>query len=257
MEKGQIVYFCTDLDNTLIYSYKHDIGEKKILVETMNGKALSYMREDSYGLLQMISGSTCIVPVTTRSLEQYKRIDFGSAIRISYALVANGGILLEDGEINQAWFKETKDIVASVDNELEKAISILNGDSYISFEVRKVDGLFVFTKSSSPNETIEKLKSELDENKVYIDSNGNKIYVFPIMLNKGESLKRFKKHVLDESFLIAAGDSEFDISMLNAADMGLCPEELLFNKGRHIKSYDKKNFTQFMLEEVWKKTREI
>ena len=73
-----MIYFCSDLDNTLIYSYRHDIGNEKVLVETKEGKELSYMTKVSYELLKQVSQKKELIPLTTRSLEQYSRIDFGN-----------------------------------------------------------------------------------------------------------------------------------------------------------------------------------
>ena len=36
---------CVDMDNTIIYSYKHDIGEKKLNVELMDGKSHLFLKE--------------------------------------------------------------------------------------------------------------------------------------------------------------------------------------------------------------------
>ena len=46
-----MVLFVSDLDNTLIYSYKREIGKKKICVELYEGKEISFMTENSYRLL--------------------------------------------------------------------------------------------------------------------------------------------------------------------------------------------------------------
>lgn len=35
--------FCTDLDNTIIYSYKHNIGNDKINVEIYEDREISYI----------------------------------------------------------------------------------------------------------------------------------------------------------------------------------------------------------------------
>ena len=42
-----ILFFC-DLDNTLIYSYKHEIGSKKRCVELYQGREISFMTEQTY-----------------------------------------------------------------------------------------------------------------------------------------------------------------------------------------------------------------
>ena len=36
---------CTDLDNTLIYSYKHELGNEKRNVELYQGREISFITE--------------------------------------------------------------------------------------------------------------------------------------------------------------------------------------------------------------------
>ena len=84
----------TDLDNTLIYSKKIDI-EDKISVEIYDGDDNSFMSRYSYELLHRLNKSILFVPVTTRTIIQYSRIEFGILPR--YSLCANGGVLLENG----------------------------------------------------------------------------------------------------------------------------------------------------------------
>ena len=87
----------TDLDNTLIYSRKTFI-EDKINVEIYNGEEISFMSKYSNELLCKLSAHLLIVPITTRTYPQYKRINFG--ILPEYVLCANGGILLKNGIIS-------------------------------------------------------------------------------------------------------------------------------------------------------------
>ena len=72
-----MIVFHTDLDNTIIYSYKHDIGMRKRNVEFYQGREISYITEETYRLLQQVKNEMLIVPTTTRTLEQYQRIDLG------------------------------------------------------------------------------------------------------------------------------------------------------------------------------------
>ena len=46
--------------------------------------------------------------------------------------------------------------------------------------------------------------------------------MLPTSLSKGNAIERLRKYLKAE-FIIAAGDSEFDISMVEAADLGLVP----------------------------------
>lgn len=66
---------CVDMDNTIIYSYKHDIGEKKLNVELYNGREISFISERTYSLLKEVNDKMLIVPTSTRTEEQYRRIN--------------------------------------------------------------------------------------------------------------------------------------------------------------------------------------
>ncbi|WP_312653123.1 HAD hydrolase family protein [Aminipila sp.] len=242
--------FCSDLDNTLIYSYKHDIGKDKVLVECMGGKELSYMTTSAHNLLIDIASDKMFVPITTRSLAQYSRIDFGRDISIKYALVSNGGILLEEGKINEEWLAESRKIAKDAEEELEKGIQLLKNDPNVYFEVKKADDLFIFTKSNDSYKTIEQLKLSLNTEKVYIDKNGVKVYIFPKILDKGSSIQRLRNYISGDYTFISAGDSKFDIPMIEKADIGICPKELEEVNNVRIKKFSKLTFTEDMLKYV-------
>ena len=65
----------TDLDNTIIYSYKHDIGNDKINVEIYKEKQISFITRKTYSLLKKLNKDILIVPTSTRTIEQYNRIN--------------------------------------------------------------------------------------------------------------------------------------------------------------------------------------
>jgi len=263
--------FVSDLDNTLIYSYKRDIGPQKRLVEVKEGKELSFMTEYSCRLLCQIADRCCFVPATTRSLEQYGRIRFfigtagspsaegdggeaggsgrrerklrsaaedGEAVGDSgcgertlfpaapeYALVSNGGNLLRRGVPDNQWYEDSLRLCAPAEECLKEAERLLAADPRVNFDVRRVDGLFVFTKSDDPQGTMAGLRAGLDSGNVRILNNGSKIYVLPGALDKGTALLRLRK-LLGAELVLAAGDSEFDVPLLLAADEAWMPRQL-------------------------------
>ena len=90
-----MVLFYTDLDNTMIYSYKHEIGVEKRCAEIYHEREISYITKETYRLLQKIKAKEeqlVMVPTTTRTTEQYQRIHLGIG-DLPYALVCNGGVL--------------------------------------------------------------------------------------------------------------------------------------------------------------------
>lgn len=219
-----MIIFHSDLDNTLIYSYKHEIGSEKRCVELYRGRELSYMTEKSLELLERIRERVLFVPTTTRTVEQYDRIRLGTT-RAAYALVCNGGILLENGREDDGWYQESLAGISDCAGELKNAERILEEDPDRNFELRFIRKLFIFTKSGNPCNTISRLKKALNLAQVDVFGNGAKVYVLPRYLNKGTAVLRFREKLKAER-MIACGDSEFDIPMLDAADIPIAPRTL-------------------------------
>ena len=75
-----MVLFHTDLDNTMIYSYKHEIGADKRCAKFIMGGRFRILQKETYRLLQQIKAKEeqlVMVPTTTRTTEQYQRIHLG------------------------------------------------------------------------------------------------------------------------------------------------------------------------------------
>ena len=216
-----MVVLHTDLDNTIIYSYKHEIGPAKRNVELYQGREVSFITERTYGLLQQVRKEMLVVPTSTRSIEQYQRIDLGVG-PFPYALVCNGGILLADGKRDDAWYQASLGLIGQSESVLQKALCLLEEDSRRKFELRFIERLFVFTKCGEPQRVVEDLRDALHTELVDVFHNGGKVYVVPRALNKGKAVQRFREYI-HADFVVAAGDSEFDISMLEEADVGLAP----------------------------------
>ena len=219
-----MIIFHTDLDNTLIYSYRHDIGKDKKCVEIYHGRAISFVTPKTWELLKMLKENITVIPTTTRTIEQYERIDFGLG-KFRYALVCNGGVLLENGKENWDWYWQSHKMVTECQEEMEKSRHLLYNDPDRIFEIRDIRDLFIFTKSRNPQHTVETLKDSLKTERLDIFSNGTKIYVVPKKLTKGTAVQRFKEKLRAEK-IISAGDSEFDIPMLNCSDIGIAPKWL-------------------------------
>lgn len=239
----------SDLDNTLIYSYKKDIGENKKCVEIYQGREISFMTNYAYDALFKVREKMKFIPTTTRTKEQYDRINFGGRPP-EYALVCNGGILLNNGKIVKNWYNESLELIKGANDELLKSIKLLENDENINFEIRFLNNLFVFTKSEKPLETIQKIKGKLNEKQVDVFNNGIKIYVVPKNLNKGKAIERIRK-LLNPKMIISAGDSEFDYPMLLKSDVAFMPKQLhqkYKQKYSHIKVCEQENFSEEILK---------
>ena len=215
--------FASDLDNTLIHSYKNSkIGD--VCVEMKDGRELSFMSSDNYNLLKYIVKQCEFVPITTRSLEQYQRINLGVVPK--YAIVAHGAILLIDGKIDEQWVLETRKLIS------KKLPEIHEND--ILYDVRYVDDFFIFGKSNDVFKAVKYLQTFIDNKDFIACSVQNKFYVMPKQLKKGTAMERLKNRI-NEKFVICAGDSFLDISMLEIADIAISPKNIeLKNKNHQI-----------------------
>ena len=192
-----MIAFHTDLDNTLIYSYKHDIGPRKRNVELYQGREISYITEETYHLLQLVKNEMLIVPTTTRTLEQYQRIDLGIG-PFPYALVCNGGVLLVNGVPDEAWYQDSLHLVSDSREEMNLAMELLEREPRRKFELRYIEKLFIFTKCNDPETVVNDLKTSLDTKYVDVFSNGEKVYVVPQTLNKGTAVDRLREKLKPE-----------------------------------------------------------
>ncbi len=212
---------CTDLDNTIIYSYKHDIGNEKMNVELYKEREISFITKQTFELLKKVKEEFLVIPTSTRTIEQYERIDLKIGT-FKYALVCNGSVLLVDGKKDKDWYEESLRLAKPSNLEVKKALEYLENDKRRTFELRYIEDLFVFTKCYKSETVVNELREYLDKNLVNVFNNKEKVYVLPTSLSKGKAIERLRKYLKAE-FIIAAGDSEFDISMVEAADVGLVP----------------------------------
>ena len=233
----------SDLDGTLIFSAaRKQVGD--IVIERKDGREISCITKRQAEFFPRLKN---VIPVTTRSVEQYRRIEFARfGFAPKYALCANGGVLLVDGEIDAEWSEWSSEIYRECEAELNRFRELLESDPRRSFEVRLVDGLFLFTKSAEPSETLKYLSNgELCESFF----TGEKVYVIPRKLNKGAAVKRLGER-LELSEFAAAGDSLMDLSMLNASDTAIftdnIPEGEVTAREKIVRPRD--GFTEFVTD---------
>ena len=246
-----MIVFHADLDNTLIFSYKHEIGKEKRSVEMYQGREVSFITEKTLELLREIKEKALVVPTTTRTIQQYERIQLGIGA-IKYALVCNGGILLPEGKEVPSWYQSSLELTAGSRGMLARATAILEREPQRSLEVRVIRELFVFTKCQNAKGAVKHLKEELDTSLVDVFCQGEKIYVIPKVLSKGMAVRRFREYTHGDT-VIAAGDSSFDISMFQEADIGIAPCSLAQKKklpGQTVCMPERNVYSQELLEYI-------
>ena len=219
--KGKELWLATDLDNTLIHSHRHR-REGDRCVEWLEGREQSFMTETSIRLLAALRPHLTLLAVTTRSLEQYRRIQWPEGCIPDLAITANGGFLLEEGGENPTWTEEMRCLCAPYHKELE--------DKYLQFQeysdtyrCRIVDDFFLFLCAVEEISLECVAKEFIKETLLSVETNGRKLYFFPPPLNKGKALERVKERFAPKKIL-AAGDSSIDLPMLREADLAFLPK---------------------------------
>lgn len=213
-----------DIDNTLIYSHRHVMTAPKRVAEVLNGKAQSFISQQTYSFFVSKRGLQT-VPVTTRTMLQFRRLEkLITDLGCEYSLICNGAVLLHNMLPDRRWYEETLTLADSELPEIAKAENWLMtkcGEA----STHSADGLFVYAKSPDSKGLASALRLFVDTDKVDVMFDHSKTYCIPKSLNKGTAIKRFSQrfHVAAS---IAAGDSDFDIAMLNQANIAIAPEAL-------------------------------
>jgi HAD superfamily hydrolase (TIGR01484 family) len=229
--------FASDLDNTLIHSRKTaKVGD--VCVEIRDGQELSFMSRKAYGLLKDVAAKCTFVPVTTRSLEQYHRLDLG--VKPRYAIVAHGALLLKNGEVDAQWASETRRLLNVTLPKIER--------NSLLFDVRYVEELFIFAKSENTPQAVKYLQTLVDEKIFDVCAVHNKVYILPAGLNKGMAVNRLKER-LSARRLVCAGDSTLDLSMLEMADVAIAPKTLALQR-KHVYTFSEEDSASELLRVV-------
>jgi len=218
----------SDLDRTLIYSAKFLEGFSGRVKAAETGRYYSYMTETAAELLKYIAGRVLFVPCTTRTIEQYLRIDFfQSALKPAYAITSNGANLIRGGVVDTGY----RDMVSRLLNhrcaaghDVLKEFDRLAGDEWAQ-PMREADGVFyycIIERKKIPSKELAAFGNWAREQKWEVSLQGRKLYLVPQVINKRAALTRVIE-MTGENSVIAAGDSLLDLPLLQGADYALIP----------------------------------
>lgn len=227
------VVFASDLDRTLIYSAAAlgltmpDAEAPRLLcVEVYQSRPLSYITEAAAKTLVEVASRTIFVPTTTRTREQYGRIHLpGPTPR--YAICANGGHLLVDGESDADWQRTVTRRLASDCAPLAevRAHLLRTAEERWLLKERVAEDLFAYLvvdREQLPENWVKELAVWADARGWTVSLQGRKIYAVPGPLTKSAAVREVARRV-DTEVVVAAGDSLLDADMLLAANHGWRP----------------------------------
>lgn len=217
-----MVTFFADIDNTLIFSHRQKYAGEKMTAEFLYGKEQSYMTKELFYFLKQ-NEDVMLVPVTTRSIKQYKRLFlFRNELACRYVLTCNGGILLINDEMDSEWRMESLRISEMQNEEVWRLYQYLN-NFVPENKIHKVEEFMFYVAPENLLETYKLVLKTADREKVFIGKDSRKIYIVAESINKGEAVRRFQKRY-EVGRTIIAGDSEFDIPMLKMGNIGIAPQ---------------------------------
>lgn len=222
--------FFTDIDRTLTHSKRFAKNTADMTcIEIYNGEPINYMSTKAVGFLNDLKKIINIVPVTTRSVAQYNRITITRGL--SYAIVANGGIILKEGKPLSEW----AELIGSHQQlmgeytyqKMYQLISMLH--MYIDKPFRLVDNLFYFAKIAPPY-TAKDISSIL--NKILKGTEwtyaiqGIKVYVIPRYISKEAAVNFLYQKIAHKSeHKITAGDGKLDENLVKLGDIRFIPRD--------------------------------
>lgn len=222
-----------DLDRTLIYSANSmalqcsdSSAPALVVAEVYEGSPLSFMTRTAWNVLERLVRHAIFVPVTTRTLQQFRRVNIPGR-NLGYAVTTNGAVLLHDGVPDPAW---TEFIRATVKTNCaplqevhdcvlgpEKPPAILRG--------RVAEDVFVYcivNREELSADYLEDLSGWCQERGWTISLQGRKLYLVPSPVTKEAALAEVRRR-LPVDMLVAAGDSKLDAGILQIADVAIRP----------------------------------
>ena len=226
--------FASDLDQTLIYSPKSfrllpgEPTPAVTSIEIYEGRQISFMADSAIAKLQNIASQSMFVPVTTRTIDQYRRISlFHEKIIPTYSVVSNGGNIIVNGCIDHTWSEQVAMNMAQMSlcsEDMRASFNELCHESWAG-PLRMADGLFYYCtveRDKVPLAEIESFALWAGAQQWNVSVQGRKLYIVPKNINKWTAVA-YIRDVLQAKLVVTAGDSLLDLCMLEQADYAIAP----------------------------------
>lgn len=233
------VLAATDLDRTMIYSraamdLDPTAAESDLrCVEIYDGAPLSFVTEAGAALLEAVARVAALVPTTTRTVEQFRRITLpGGPWR--YAITSNGGNILVDGIPDATWRSAIDDDTHRAGASLEEVTTELRcriSDDWVR-NCRVADELFcylVVDLATLPEDFQSEWGAWCAARGWNVSRQGRKIYTMPDAVSKSSAVAEVRRRLIADGSIaegamtLAAGDGALDADMLAAADAAIRP----------------------------------
>ena len=223
----------SDLDRTLIYSAnalflktEDHLAPAMVVCEVYEGRPLSFMTRAAESLLLQAAEAAVFVPVTTRTVAQYRRVRLPGPMP-KYAVTTNGGVLLHHGEPDGDWQASVRTLVSGGCVPLAEVEAYLGRNEFAGWilKLRSAEDLFAYAivdRAALPAEFLIGLESWCAARGWTVSLQGRKLYCVPAPVTKQHAVAEVARR-LGTDRVIAAGDSLLDRPMLEHADIAFRP----------------------------------
>lgn len=224
----------TDLDGTVLFSEKamshgpvRPDDADLVPIDIDGDRIYAYMTTTAVRQWTGLAGAGVIVPATTRSVDQYRRLRLPGR-RPSSAVVCNGARLLVDDESDAGWERHVRQRLAesgaSFDTVWQEAQRWRDQRGFDA--VRAVEDFFIYLTVKSREPWLTVFAEEAAEwGRVHgwrVSLQGRKLYLLPTGLDKAAAVAHAAERLGADRF-VAGGDSLLDADMLRAAHAAIRP----------------------------------
>lgn len=220
-----------DLDGTVIFSKRRIVSnpEDLVLVESLEGRPLSYMTPKAHEGLQELIRRNVFIPVTARGVDQYARLSFAGSPE--HVVVDSGTEIFRHGVLDQEWLDILREKVdAGPIKEFRKLGKAMDGHvatvQNLTWRARFVNAELAGAFYAEA-ETFVGGKWRLHQE-------DRRVFLLNSAISKANATQ-YLHEKYDIPILFASGDNVADVPMVRLAEFGLCPQESRFYD---FKGYD-------------------
>ncbi|MGH3497004.1 MAG: hypothetical protein ACRDP1_06035 [Nocardioidaceae bacterium] len=230
---GSATLIACDVDRTLVYSAAalmlagpDEDAPELVVAEVRRGLPRAYLTADARQLLAVLATKASLVPVTTRTQEQYERVRLG-ATPPAFAVTSNGGRLLVEGRLDLDWSGQVAKQLADLSVPLAEVRTHLKEvarETWVRHR-RVADDLFAYLdveRDEMPAGFVAELEEWCGRRGWAVSVQGRKVYAVPSALTKSAAVREVASRVGADR-LVAAGDSRLDAELLESADVSFRP----------------------------------
>lgn len=196
--------------------------------EQIDGATSAFISEQALQLLKTLPEDVMFMPVTTRTIEQYRRITvFQTELVPAYAVTSNGGNIIVGGEVDREWNRRIHEQVRRDGAHAEEARQVFGqvlDEDWVVNE-RFCDELFyafMIERDRMPLEQVLEKARIMREMGWEVSIQGRKIYLVPAAVNKQAAVEHIR-NLTNGGAVVASGDSLLDRCLLDYADYAIAP----------------------------------